>query len=367
MCVLAPGDLLQEASALSRLAMNAAQMSGAAVAGLVVAAIGPGWALTVCGAGVTFSIPLLLSIRARPAPSPPSGGMLRDMRDGWSEFISHTWLWVICGQFCIVMMAWFGGFEVLGPVVAKEHLGGPVARGAIMAAQSVGLVAGGLVSLRWAPRRPMLTVVTIGAIMGVTPLSLAMLWPLPLICLTSFGVGAAIEIMMVVWTVTMARNIRPGTLARVSGYDALASMMATPAGALIAGPAALAIGVRRTQYSAAAIIVAVSGLALIPRDVRRTRTRAGEIPPGEAVLAGEPVPDTGAITAGSWGHHGRIMRTAGAGSRPAPAGRDGRSKQTAPGGESAAAIGPAAPVSRRRLRPPRTAPGVRSSARWSLR
>jgi hypothetical protein len=225
--------------------------------------------------------------------------MLRDMRDGWSEFISHTWLWVICGQFCIVMMAWFGGFEVLGPVVAKEHLGGPVAWGAIMAAQSVGLVAGGLVSLRWAPRRPMFTVVTIGAIMAVTPLSLAMLWPLPLICLTSFGVGAATEIMMVVWTVAMARNIRPGTLARVSGYDALGSMMATPAGALIAGPAALAIGVRRTQYSATAIIVAVSGLALIPRDVRRMRTRAGEIPPGEAVLAGERVPDTGAITAGS--------------------------------------------------------------------
>jgi len=45
--------------------------------------------------------------------------------------------------------------------------------------------------------------------------------------------------------------------------------------------------------------VAVSGLALIPRDVRRMRTRAGEIPPGEAVLAGERVPDTGAITAGS--------------------------------------------------------------------
>ena len=128
-----------------------------------------------------------------------------------------------------------------------------------------------------------------------------MLWPLPLplICLTSFGVGAATEIMMVVWTVTMARNIRPGTLARVSGYDALCSMMATPAGALIAGPAALAFGVRRTQYGAAAIIVAVSGLALIPRDVRRTTIRAGEVPPGEAVLAAEPVPGTRGITAGS--------------------------------------------------------------------
>jgi len=38
----------------------------------------------------------------------------------------------------------------------------------------------------------------------------------------------------------LARNIRPEMLARVSGYDALGSMMATPAGALVAGPAATA-------------------------------------------------------------------------------------------------------------------------------
>ncbi len=292
--VLAPGELLQQASALSRLVMNAAQMSGAALAGLVVAAIKPGWALTICGAGMTVTVPLLLSIRAKPSRPAPSSGMLRDMRDGWSEFISHTWLWVIVAQFSVVMMAWFGGFEVLGPVVAKEHLGGPAAWGAIMAAESVGLVAGGLFSLWWSPRRPMLLVVTIGGITALTPLSLAMLWPLPLICLTSFGVGAATEIMMVVWTVAMARKIRPDALARVSGYDALGSMMATPAGALVAGPAATAIGVRKTQLSAAALIATVSALALIPRDIRGTRATEGavEVPAAEPAQAAEPVRDT---------------------------------------------------------------------------
>jgi MFS family permease len=290
--MLAPGALLQQASALSRLAMNAAQMSGAAVAGVVVAVIKPGWALTICGAGMTATVPLLLRIRAKPARPAPSTGMLRDLRDGWSEFISHTWLWVISAQFCVVMMAWFGGFEVLGPVVAKEHLGGPVAWGAIMAAESVGLVTGGVFSLWWSPRRPMILVVAIGGVIALTPLSLAMLWPLPLICLTSFGVGAATEIMMVVWTVTMAQKIRPGALARVSGYDALGSMMATPAGALVAGPAATAIGVGKTQYGAAALIVGVSALALIPRDVRRTRAQRGtdEVPAAAPVPGGGPVP-----------------------------------------------------------------------------
>ena len=60
---LVPRDLLQEASAISRLAMNTGQMSGAAVAGLLVAAAGAGWALLLCGIGMVTTVPLLLSIQ----------------------------------------------------------------------------------------------------------------------------------------------------------------------------------------------------------------------------------------------------------------------------------------------------------------
>lgn len=118
----------------------------------------------------------------------------------------------------------------------------------------------------------MLFVVLSGAAIAISPLSLAMLWPLPLVCCAAFGLGLAIEIMMVQWTVALARNIPPGKLARVSSYDALGSVMAMPVGALIAGPLAAAVGVPRAQYGAAALIVVVSLLALIPRDVRRMRS-----------------------------------------------------------------------------------------------
>jgi predicted MFS family arabinose efflux permease len=275
---LVPGRLLQEASAVSRLAMNGGQMGGAVLAGLCVAAFGPGWALAACGAGTLGSVPMLLSIRAGRSSSgrAQGGSMLRDLRDGWSEFRSHTWLWVIVAQFGVVLMAWYGGFQILGPVVAKAHLGGPAAWGAITAADSVGLIAGGLVSLRFTPRRPMLFVVLIGAAVAISPLSLAMLWPLPAVCLASFGLGVTIEIMMVQWTVALARNIPPGKLARVSSYDLLGSVMAMPVGALIAGPLAAALGVSATQYGAAALILLASALALISRDVRGMR--AGTLP-----------------------------------------------------------------------------------------
>ena len=229
-----PLGMLQEASAISRLAMNTGQMSGAAAAGLLVAAAGPGWALVLCGIGMVGTVPMLLSIRATAIGSGTTEGaatgLFRELREGWSEFRSHTWLWVIVAQFCVVLMAWYGAFSVLGPVVAKEHLGGPAAWGAITAADA-------------------------------------------------FGLGVFVEIMMVQWTVALARNIPPDKLARVSSYDVLGSVMAMPVGALIAGPLGAAIGISAAQYAAAAAIVLASALALIPRDIRTMRIGEPGLPP----------------------------------------------------------------------------------------
>jgi MFS family permease len=291
--IVPPGSM-QQASAVSRLAMNGAQMGGSVLAGFCVAAIGPGWALAICGTGLLGTLPLMLSLRIGPHERGQDASMLRDLREGWSEFRSHTWIWTITAQFAVVMMAWYGAFTVLGPAVVRLHFGphhGPAAWGAITAADSLGLIVGGLVSLRFTPRRPMLFIVLIGASVAVTPVALGMFWPLPLICTASFALGIAIEIMMVQWTVAMARQIPPEMLARVASYDALGTVMAMPLGAVIAGPVAAWATMPRAQFGAAALIVAASLLALIPRDIRQLRAgqvaqparRAAASPPDLAV------------------------------------------------------------------------------------
>jgi predicted MFS family arabinose efflux permease len=267
---IVPDALLQEGSSISRLAMNTGQMTGAASAGLVVAVLGPGWALTLCAIGMTGTIPLLLSLgggRTLRVASAKGAGMLTELREGWTEFRSHTWLWATVIQYALVMMAFNGAFLVLGPVVARTHLGGPAAWGAITAADALGLVAGGLLSLRYTPRKPMLFVVGSGAAIALTPLALALVLPLAVICLCAFALGTLIEVMMVQWTVQMATRIPSDKLARVSSYDALGSMSAMPLGALLAGPLAAAIGVSTTQFAAAAVIVVASLLTLIPREI----------------------------------------------------------------------------------------------------
>src|SRR6185312_2685585 len=96
---LVPDSVLQEASAMSRLAMNAAQMAGAGIAGVFVAATGPGWALATCGIGMLGTVPLLLAIRAPGAERTQSPSVLRELRDGWSAFASRRWLWATTIQY----------------------------------------------------------------------------------------------------------------------------------------------------------------------------------------------------------------------------------------------------------------------------
>jgi len=282
---LVPDHLLQEASAMSRLAMNAAQMAGAAIAGVFVAAAGPGWALATCGIGMLGTVPMLLAIRAPGAKRTEHHNMLRELRDGWSAFASRKWLWVTTLQYSVVLAAWYGAFDVLGPVVARLHLGGAAAWGLITAADAVGLIIGGVIAMRLTVRRPIRFVVLIGATCAISPLALAAPWPLPLICLAAVGLGIAVEIMMVQWTVTMARNVPPDLLARVSAYDVLGSVGAMPLGALLVGPIAAAIGVSATQYGAAVLFVAVSALALIPHEVRAMRSGPAAAPEEEPARA----------------------------------------------------------------------------------
>jgi len=303
---LVPAEQMREASAISRLAMNVAMMAGAALAGECVALFGAGWALAVCGIGMLGTVPVLLAIKVAPlersgaAVDEHAPSMLRELREGWSEFRSHTWLWVTVLQFTVVLTAWCGGFLVLGPAVARAHLGGPAAWGLISAAEATGLIVGGLISLRWAPSRPILFVVLIGGAIAISPLTLAMLLPLWVICAAAFALGAAIEMMSVLWTVTMAAKIPADKLARVSAYDALGTTMGMPVGALAAGPLAASIGVSATQYGAAAITLVATALALIPRDVRNTRSGpVTEVAPLPEAVAEQDLADGPVLTGAS--------------------------------------------------------------------
>jgi MFS family permease len=269
-----PQTMLQQANAALRLGLNTTTIAGAAIGGIIVAATNPGLAILVDALSYGVAA-VALALMHLPAGLRMEGSsVVHELREGWRDFWSRTWLWGIVMQFGILNAAESGAVNVLGPNVAKHHLGGPAGWGLILTAQTVGLILSGLLLLRWRPRR-LLFVATFGAF-GIALPCLALAGPLPLLAvlLFAFAAGCSMEIFGVLWGTALQQEIPQERLSRVSSYDALGSWVLMPLGFAIAGPVAAAIGDRATFLGAAAIVIVASTLVLFSRDVRTLERRA---------------------------------------------------------------------------------------------
>ena len=268
-----PAPHLQQANALLQLAMNSAMIGGAALAGFLVAGVGPGWAIAIDAGTYLLAAALVAPMRLPPVVRDAATNFLHELAVGWREFRSREWLWVIVLQFSFLLMVTMGAFSVLGPVVAEEELGGAKAWGAILTGQAAGLVAGGLLGLRFRPRR-MLVAATLGILAVPAPL-IALGFPLgvPAIVAIAFVAGIGSEVFGLLWHTTMQQEIPAQKLSRVYSYDALGSIGLVPLGYALAGPAAEAFGVRATLWGAAAIGIGVTLAVLLSRDVRTLERR----------------------------------------------------------------------------------------------
>jgi MFS family permease len=202
-----------------------------------------------------------------------SSNFFAELSEGWREFISRPWLWAIVLQFGFVNAVETGTGQVLGPVITKDHFGGAAAWGVILTAQSLGLVAGGLLLLRFRPRR-ILRAATLGFLLTI-PFLLALAGPIPLVGIIAAAAIAGIgsEIFGILWDTAMQQEIPQEKLSRVSSYDALGSFVLIPLGLAVAGPLAQAIGTRPTILVAAAISLTATLAVLLVRDVRTISRR----------------------------------------------------------------------------------------------
>lgn len=126
--------VLQEANALLRLGLNATSVAGAAIGGIVVAATNPGIAILVDAVSYGLAATALASMHLPAGLRMQGSSVLHELREGWRDFWSRTWLWGIVVQFGVLNAATAGAVNVLGPNVAKHHLGGPTGWGLILTA-----------------------------------------------------------------------------------------------------------------------------------------------------------------------------------------------------------------------------------------
>jgi predicted MFS family arabinose efflux permease len=263
-----PADQRAPANALDRIGRNSGQIGGAALGGVLVGLAGPGWGLAADAVSFAVAGALRAGMRFPALPPVPRAGLVHELREGWRDFISRRWLWVIVAQFAFVVAILAGTQSVLGPLVADAHLGGARSWGLILAAEGVGAVLGGFVMIRFRPRRMLLVASLAVPADSVFLLTLAVPLPVPVIAATAFAAGASVEVFSVNWATTMQQEIPPAMLSRLSSYDALGSFALAPAGTAVAGPLAASFGTSAVLAAGAILVVLLTAVVLLVPEVR---------------------------------------------------------------------------------------------------
>jgi MFS family permease len=294
---LVPSAQLQPANGLMYLTLSIGGIVGPAVGGVLVATTSPGWALI--GDAVTFAFAAVLLIRIRPlgyAPRPRES-FWQELAGGWREVRSRTWLWASIVDFAAFQMIYLATIMVLGPLVAKQSLGGAGAWAGILVAFSFGTLLGNAWSMRLRPRRPLIFAWGIILLCGPSLILLAFRTPAWTIALTEVFSGLSIGVAGTLWETTVQRNVPAGALSRVSAYDWMGSTALRPLGLAIVGPIAEAVGVKETLLAAFALTMVSSLTLLLIRDMWRITDDAALDRPGvrpDETLGAEPKPASAA-------------------------------------------------------------------------
>ena len=263
-----PPPQLASAVAVRRLLQTTCAVVGFALGGVLVAAVGSGWAIAVDAA--TFAVAAVCYSLLRVPHTRPEGvrpSFLADLGDGFREVLRHTWLWLLIGQALLYHLFYGGAQGVLGPIVVGEAIGRSawgLALGALMA----GFVAGGLVFLRWRPRRGLFVGTALLSLTAAFPLAMAMSDTLLPILVGAFLHGLGLEIFSVNWDLSIQQNVAEDKLARVYSFDLVGSFVARPLGLALTGPVAEVVGFDRWLVVIGLIMGGSALLSLLSPDVR---------------------------------------------------------------------------------------------------
>jgi MFS family permease len=286
---IVPAPRLQQANALMGMSDNFGWMVGPAVAGTLVAVIGPGGAIAIDAATFLVSAAFLAALRV-PAVVKTEAvqGFIEELRAGWREVKSRKWLWVMLLRVCLVLCIVIAPFQILGPLGLREEGYGAAAWGWLQAVFSGGMIVGAVIALRYRPRRPMITVTLTGSTAVAAPLALAIFGD-PWVLGAVYGLrGIAVGILVAVWNATLQTQVPAESLGRVTAWDWMATLALWPAGLAVAGPLAQAFGVTTMCWVTGGLGLVASFWVLLVKDVWRLRPAAVLVAP--ATVGASPPP-----------------------------------------------------------------------------
>jgi len=266
-----PRGQLQEANALLGLTRNVLRIGGPAVGGLIVATAGSAWAIAADALSFVIAAAFFARLALPSTQRLKAPNMLTELREGWDEFTSRTWVWVIVVAFGVLNGVHVGALFVLGPAIADETIGRAY-WGVVLGAIGLGAVVGTVLLLRVKLRHPLragmlgcLALPPLLLVLGMAPSTVVLV-------LLAVAVGVGSEVFSIGWETALQQHIPGDRLSRVASYDAVGSFVMSPVGMIAAGPLAAAFGVREVIVTGAVAYAAIALATLVVPSVRNLST-----------------------------------------------------------------------------------------------
>jgi predicted MFS family arabinose efflux permease len=255
--MIVPAEMLVEANSLGQFVRPVAMsLIGPLIGGLLIGAVGPGWAFGVDAATFAFSAVMILLIRTQGRAargSEDAASPWQDLVEGIRFTRQERWLFVgLLGALVSLLAAW-GPWETLVPFVVRNDLGGSATDlGLVYGAGGVGSLAAALVVGQRGnlPRKAITTMYWAWAIalFAMAGLGIAhAVWQAMLVALVSEG---ALTVLIVIWYTVMQRLVPQELLGRVSSLDWVMTTAGVPLSFAIVGPAAATFGAQTVLVGA---------------------------------------------------------------------------------------------------------------------
>lgn len=256
-----------QANGVLRVSQGMSTMAGPALAGVLVATTSTAWVFVIDAATFAVSGICLLALRLPRTGADRSEPMLANLRDGWQEFRSRSWLWGV------ILIWWVLGVFVWGPVtplgaasVIAEH--GKAAFGYAEGAFGAGCILGGLVALRIRPARPLRGGGFAMFLFPMMPLAAALVPALPLLMLGYAVSGVGWAFWGVQWSTTVQTQIPQDRLNRVTAYEVGGSILAIPFGQVLSGPASAVFDIHDLLLAGSLISFGCAAALVLVRPIR---------------------------------------------------------------------------------------------------
>jgi MFS family permease len=298
---LVPRNALLSAVRINSMSFTGARAFGPALAGIVLATLGPSWAFGLNAVSFLVVIGALLTIRARPFAPEEHGGVIQHFREGIAYARARPTL--VAAIAVVTMIAFLGVAiaQLTEPIARHVFDVGPGVYGALTAAYGTGAVLGSAFTVAFGDTFRRSRVCAVGValmVVGIVLLGVSPGWQLALGAL--FFMGAAQVLGMVSANTAMQLNVDERFRGRASALFTMCFFAAAPVGALIGGVVGEWIGLR-VMVLAAAVLLAASLMWALVR-YRGLRPLDASLPVfdehGVAVPRAVPTPATDLDTAG---------------------------------------------------------------------